>query len=344
MATKKGRGGGASGRTILVVEAGEGSAETLLAELASRGYPASVLRGERAEKAAGLASDSDGDAGSSFSEEQIRLLLGGLTASEIKLLWILLRNVGNPVSDGDIYRELYGGKGAVDSRASEQAVRRLRRKLGPLGASIERQRGVGIRWNPDPGKRAGIAFDRIFRLFSHYRAAVLSFFLVLGFAAGWLLRAGAGGPGRTEPAEYPSAEAEQRFPPPPPPVEAFMSMDWTGIAPGHGPECAIDGNTNTWFQTAGPARKRDLVQILYRPNVRGRLDVRCGVPGSTNALPSIRVAVQYSDDEQRRLGFVDPETGAFSCDLREKPVYKVFVVVAADSDEPLAVRSVTIDP
>ena len=65
------------------------------------------------------------------------------------MLWLLLRNVGNPVSDGDIYRELYGGKGPTDSRASEQAVRRLRRKLGPLGASIERQRGV-----VDPGSGA----------------------------------------------------------------------------------------------------------------------------------------------------------------------------------------------
>ena len=335
MATKAGRRSGSSGRTILVVEVGEEGAETLLAELASRGFPASILRGEGARKAAGLASDSAGDAGSSFSEAQIRLLLGGLTSSEIKVLWLLLRNVGNPVSDGDIYRELYGGKGPTDSRAAEQAVRRLKRKLGPLGASIERQRGVGIRWNPEPGKRAGISFDRIFRLFAHYRAAVFSFFLVAGIAAGWLLRAGT--PAR------PASGAEELIPPPPPPAEAFAATEGMAVAPGHGPECAIDGNTNTWFQTLGPARKRDLVQILYRPNVRGRLSVLCGVPGSTNAPPKVRVGVQYADDEQRRLGFVDPATGAFSRDL-EKPVYKVFVAVAEDSDEPFAIRSVTVEP
>ena len=334
MATKAGRRAAASGRTVLVVDVGDGGAETLLAELASRGFPASVLRGESARKAAGLASDSAGNAGSSFSEEQIRLLLGGLTASEIKVLWLLLRNVGNPVSDGDIYRELYGGKGPADSRASEQAVRRLRRKLGPLGASIERQRGVGVRWNPELGKRAGIAFDRIFRLFSHYRAAVLSFFLVAGFAAGWLLRTGI--PAR------PAPEAE-RVPARPPAVVAFAATEGMAVAPGHGPECMVDGNTDTWFQTLGPARKRDLIQILYRPNVRGRLDVRCGVPGSTNALPTVRVGVQYADGEQRRLGFVDPGTGAFSHDL-EKPVYKVFVAVDDDSDEPFAVQSVTVEP
>ena len=334
MATKAGRRADASGRAVLVVDVGEEGAETLLAELVSRGFSSSVLRGERARKAAGLASDSDGDAGSSFSEEQIRLLLGGLTASEIKVLWLLLRNVKNPVSDGDIYRELYGGKGTFDSRAAEQTVRRLRRKLGPLGESIERQRGVGIRWNPEPGKRAGVAFDRIFRVFSHYRAAVLSFLLVAGFAAGWLLRTGT--PAR------PAPEAEL-VPTRPPAAEAILATEGMSAAPGHGPECMIDGNTNTWFQTVAPARKRDSLLVLYRPPVRGRLDVRCGVPGSTNALPTVRVGVQYSDDEQRRLGFVDPATGAFSCEL-EKPVYKVFVVVAADSDEPFAVRSVTVGP
>ena len=67
------------------------------------------------------------------------------------------------------------------------------------------------------------------------------------------------------------------------------------------------------------------------------------MPGSANALPKIRVGVQYSDDEQRRLGFVDPATGAFSCEL-EKPVYKLFLVAEGDSAEPFAVRSATVDP
>ena len=110
--------------------------------------------------------------------------------------------------------------------------------------------------------------------------------------------------------------------------------------PGEGECYKYATNLGSTFR---PARKRDLIQVLYRPNVRGRLSVRCGVPGSTNALPKIRVGVQYSDDEQRHLGFVDPATGAFSHDL-EKPVYKVFVAVAEDSDEPFAVRSVRIDP
>ena len=275
MATKAGRRSGSSGRTILVVEVGEEGAETLLAELASRGFPASILRGEGARKAAGLASDSAGDAGSSFSEAQIRLLLGGLSSSEIKVLWLLLRNVGNPVSDGDIYRELYGGKGPADSRAAEQAVRRLKRKLGPLGASIERQRGVGIRWNPGPGRRAGLSFDRIFRLFAHYRAAVFSFFLVAGFAAGWLLRAGT--PAR------PASGAEELIPPPPPPAEAFAATEGMAVAPGHGPECAIDRSRKHQRPAESPRRgairgRRAAAPRLRRSRLR-RLLLRPGEAG-----------------------------------------------------------------
>ena len=93
-----------------------------------------------------------------------------------------------------------------------------------------------------------------------------------------------------------------------------------------------------------PTRKKDGLLLLYRPPVRGTLSVRCGVPGSTNAPPPIRVWSQFADNEERRLGFVDPATGVFSCDLGEKPVSQVILVADADSDEPFAVQSATIDP
>ena len=115
--------------------------------------------------------------------------------------------------------------------------------------------------------------------------------------------------------------------------------------PGHGPECAIDGDTNTWYQSAGPARKKDGLVVEYHPSVRGTLSVRCGVPGSTNALPRIRVGVSSNDGSGiRKLGEVDPATGLFSGDIGEKPALRVFLIVAADSDEPFAVRSVTVEP
>ena len=142
-----------------------------------------------------------------------------------------------------------------------------------------------------------------------------------------------------------SVPAASEIPPPPPPVRAILWGLHQSSAPGHGPECAIDGDTNTWYQSAGPARKKDGLVVEYHPSVRGTLSVLCGVPGSTNALPKIRVGVESNDDPRiRKLGEIDPATGLFSGDIGETPALRVFLIVAADSDEPLAVRSVTVEP
>ena len=62
-------------------------------------------------------------------------------------------------------------------------------------------------------------------------------------------------------------------------------------------------------------------------------------------LPAVRVGVSSGDGSgSRKLGEVDPATGLFSGDIGEKPALRVLLVVAADSDEPLAVRSVRVDP
>ena len=59
----------------------------------------------------------------------------------------------------------------------------------------------------------------------------------------------------------------------------------------------------------------------------------------------IRVGVYSNDDSRiRKLGEIDPATGLFSGDIGEKPALRVFLAVPADSDEPLAVRSVTVEP
>ena len=316
--------------------------EDLRARLSARGY--SVLHARTVREASEALAEirDDETVIKDFSEANLQILFRNLTPLEIRILKALLHHAGHFVPKPELYRQIYEGLGPIESRALDPHIRNLRRKLGPAGKSIEAQRGVGVRWNPDPCGRFGLSPKRLLELLAPYRAVLAIFFLAVGFAAGWLLRPGADGPERAETGVRPGCETEELISPPPP-VEAFLSTEGMAAAAGHGPECMIDGNTNTWFQTLGPARKRDLVQILYRPNVRGRLSVRCGIPGSTNALPKVRVGVQYSDDRQQRLGFVDPATGAFFRDL-EKPVYKVFVAVANDSDEPFAIRSVTVEP
>ena len=311
--------------------------EDLRARLSARGY--SVLHARTVREASEALAEirDDETVIKDFSEANLQILFRNLTPLEIRILKALLHHAGHFVPKPELYCQIYEGLGPIESRALDPHIRNLRRKLGPAGKSIEAQRGVGVRWNPDPCGRFGLSPKRLLELLAPCRAILAVFFLAVGFAAGWLLR-----PDRAETGVRPDSVTEELISPPPP-VEAVLSTEGMAAAPGHGPECMIDGNTNTWFQTVAPARKRDLIQVLYRPNVQGRLSVRCGIPGRTNAPPKVRVGVQYSDDRQQRLGFVDPGSGAFSCAL-EKPVYKVFVAVAEESDEPFSIRSVAIEP
>ena len=346
MTNKRNGDAGASARTVLVVEADGALAKKLRAELERRGFAVSVRRNGSAESAASgrespsSSSEDGGAANQTLSEEEIGILLWNLTPLETKALSLLLRNAGTTIPRRTLYRRLYGGPGPRESRAIDQLLLRLKDKLGRLGESIETRRGVGVLWNPDPKSTSGFSSRRLLEILRARRAAVLSLLLVAGLAAGWLLRSGRDG----EPGAKPVPAASE-LPLPPPPVQALpWGVDQRAL-PGHGPECAIDGDTNTWYQTAGPARKKDGLVVEYHPPVRGTLSVRCGVPGSTNAPPRIRVGVYSNDDSRiRKLGEIDPATGLFSGDIGEKPAFRVFLFVAADSDEPFAVRSVTIEP
>ncbi len=325
-------------REFLVVEAGAEDAEALRAELARRGYAVSVHRAGSAGEAV-AAADATGSAGGEdgdMSDESLDVLVRNLSPTELRALSIIFGNSGQPVHRMEIYRKLYNGKGPVESRAVDQILLRLKDKLGPLWENVENRPGVGVLWNPDGAKPSGSAARRFFEKVASSRAAVLSLFLALGFSAAWLLRSGTRGP---------APAASEIIGPPPPPVQAGVWGLHQSSAPGHGPECAVDGDTNTWYQSAGPARKKDGLVVEYHPSVRGTLSVRCGVPGSTNAPPRIRVGVNSRDGAPtRKLGDVDPATGFFSGDIGEPPAVRVLLIVGADSDEPLAVQSIRIDP
>ena len=345
MTNKRNSDAGAPPRTILVVEADGARAKNLRAELERRGFAVSVRRGGAAEAAAvGRESSPKEDVtgNQTLSEEEIGILLWNLTPLETKALSLLLRNAGTTIPRRTLYRRLYGGPGPRESRAIDQLLLRLKDKLGRLGESIETRRGVGVLWNPDPKSTSGFSSRQLLEILRARRAAVLSLLLVAGLAAGWLLRTGRDGESGAKPVPV----AAEIIPPPPPAAEAGQWRPDQSAAPGHGPECSVDGDTNTWYQSAGPARKQDGLVVAYHPSVRGTLSVRCGVPGSTNALPRIRVGVASSDDgsDSRKLGEVDPATGLFSGDIGDKPAFLVFLIVAADSDEPFAVRSVTVEP
>ncbi len=340
MTNKRNSGAGAPPRTILVVDADDVRAKKLRAELERRGFAVSIRRGGAAEAVASeRESSSSLEETPTLSEEDIGILLRNLTPLEIKALSILLSNTGAPIPRRTLYRKLYGGPGSCESRAVDQLLLRLKGKLGSLGKNVESHRGVGVLWNPDLKSTSGFAPRRLLQMLATFRLAVLALFLA-AVSAGWLLRSGRGGNPGAKP-----VPAVCEIPPPPPPVQAFLWGLHQSSEPGHGPECMVDGDTNTWFQSAGPARKKDGVIVEYHPALRGTLSVQCGVPGSTNAPPAIRIGVITAGAPRgRRLGYVDPETGFFSCDIGEKPASRVVVVVAADSDEPFAVQSIRIDP
>jgi DNA-binding response OmpR family regulator len=69
-----------------------------------------------------------------------------LTRTEFLLLHLLLRHSGRAFSRDDLLDAVWGHDYVEGDRAVDNAVLRLRRKLGALGEAIETVWGVGYRW------------------------------------------------------------------------------------------------------------------------------------------------------------------------------------------------------
>lgn len=76
-----------------------------------------------------------------------------LTPTEFRLLHLLMRHPGRAFSRGYLLDTLWGEQ-FVGERSVDNAVLRLRKKLGPLGEAIETVWGVGYRLRT-PGAREG---------------------------------------------------------------------------------------------------------------------------------------------------------------------------------------------
>jgi two-component system phosphate regulon response regulator PhoB len=70
-----------------------------------------------------------------------------LTATEFRLLQVLLERRGRVQSRAQLLSDAWGYAEDVDSRTVDTHVRRLRRKLGAEAARLETLIGVGYRWN-----------------------------------------------------------------------------------------------------------------------------------------------------------------------------------------------------
>jgi DNA-binding response OmpR family regulator len=76
-----------------------------------------------------------------------------LTRTEFELLHLLLRNPGRAFSRSYLLDTVWGENYVAGDRSVDNAVLRLRRKLGPLGEAIETVWGVGYRLMPGTPKK-----------------------------------------------------------------------------------------------------------------------------------------------------------------------------------------------
>jgi two-component system phosphate regulon response regulator PhoB len=72
-----------------------------------------------------------------------------LTATEFKLLHRLARRPGRAFSRDQLLTDVWGYSGDLETRTVDTHMKRLRAKLGVIGAWIETVRGHGYRFRPD---------------------------------------------------------------------------------------------------------------------------------------------------------------------------------------------------
>jgi two-component system phosphate regulon response regulator PhoB len=73
-----------------------------------------------------------------------------LTATEFKLLWILVKNAGKVQTRGSLLQSVWNMPPDLNTRTVDTHVKRLREKLMGVAGSVETVRGVGYRFNKLP--------------------------------------------------------------------------------------------------------------------------------------------------------------------------------------------------
>ena len=68
-----------------------------------------------------------------------------MTPTEYELLRYLMLHVGEAISREELLNNIWGFEAAVETRATDDTVRRLRRKLEGCGVTIDAVWGFGFR-------------------------------------------------------------------------------------------------------------------------------------------------------------------------------------------------------
>lgn len=72
-----------------------------------------------------------------------------LTVLELRLLVAFIEKSGRALTRAELRDQAWGHQYRVGERAVDTNIKRLRKKLGAVGAGLETVRGVGYRWNPE---------------------------------------------------------------------------------------------------------------------------------------------------------------------------------------------------
>ncbi len=115
-----------------------------------------VLRRHQPEPEAGAPSKGEPDVlevgGIELDVAGHQLRIGGqeipLTATEFRLLRLLMERAGRVQTRGQLLTDVWGYAEDIDSRTVDTHIRRLRKKLGPEAERIETVIGVGYRLRP----------------------------------------------------------------------------------------------------------------------------------------------------------------------------------------------------
>lgn len=287
-------------------------------------------------------------AGPVFTPGHLSIVFGKLTPQQQLFLKTLLEAPGRSFSYQELTVAMLGGSGVHNNYHSlNQAASVLRKRLGSAGCCIETVSGFGFRWNRD--KEPKELTRKFLRLFG------LSWLAVLAAVAGALLfsRGPEKGGGPTPPFQGPGASGPFQA------MRDFSASDSFGEpsasvahAKGHSPWRTVDGASDTWFESAAPARKGDWISFRFPSPLDGSSASRIGILfGRPDAdvppfAPPCRVecAAGVSGGGAETwvpIGDVDPASGRFVADVADLPlssVEAVRIVVTADSDLPLVVR------
>lgn len=276
----------------------------------------------------------DTSAGIVIAEEAGIVLADGkpltLTPTELLLLRALAAQGGRPLSRKEILRAMHGGPGNVQEDSINFTVHSLRAKLGRYWPSVRTVWGKGYAWQP--ATESGLRRRRCRRI---ALATVLALAVFLARIA--LLRPDAApGPApdrRTGDLSQLSLGRES----------VHASAAERGV-PGHEPSRMIDGDAATWYESASPAvRGWHWLCVDWATNKTGRVSVLLGRPEDGPPHPPVLVEVS-SDGRTWRLGAETGATTNAAVFVVSESFQSLRVRPAADSDRPLAVREIAVDP